>query len=228
MDVVDGRTLFLVRCHLGKGQIGIVAVEADLVVLGHDLVGIAQLACQGHGVGVMAGLAGEGVAQVLGVHRLVELALDAHGLAGMAVLAFGHFVLGVGGVGMFGIAVAVTLGTGHLTMIGCREGIQMHQVTAQFLEIHALLGWLLEPRLRMASQALGIGGTDLHELFRGGRGIVTESQRCGQQGQQRHGSTYFISEFPKHLNSPVGSQGKLSASPISTGQIAAPNCLWFD
>ena len=116
----------------------------------------------------MAGVAGEGFAEVLGVHRLVELAFDAHRLAGVAVLAFTQAVLGVGLVGVFVVAVAVALGTGHLAVVGRRVGVQMNQVATQLLEIQPFLRGLLEPCFRVAGQAFSVGCLDFYEFF-GGR-----------------------------------------------------------
>lgn len=55
--------------ELGKTVVEVVTAEADAVVLGDDARRVALFVGEAHQVGVVAGGAGEGVGEVLGVHR---------------------------------------------------------------------------------------------------------------------------------------------------------------
>ena len=128
MDAVDigarlgGAGCFL-RGELREGLVGVVAVEAVAVVLSHDPARINQAMGDQVAVWVVATRTGEFVLEPDGMHRGVELLLDAHDLAGMALGAVAAVFPSCVGVWVSVVRPAVALMAGYLAVIRGLVGV---------------------------------------------------------------------------------------------------------
>ena len=182
MNLIDLRPLFLVRCEAGEFFVGIVAGEADLVVLGDDACRIALLVGDAHDVRVMTGGATHGFAQI-GVHRFLELFFDQVGFLRVAIGAGTGVVLGVRFVRMLVITFVVALGAELALVIGLLERLRMLDQRTQFGQVKTFLRGFLDTGGRMAGKALGIGLTNFIRLFArcGGVLCLTERRECAKE-----------------------------------------------
>ena len=205
VNLIDLRPLFLVRCEAGEFFVGIVAGEADLVVLGDDASRIALLVGNAHDVRVMAGGAAHGFTQI-GVHRFLELFFDQVGFLRVAIGAGAGVVLGVRCVRMLVITFVVALGAELALVIGLLKGLRMLDQHAQLGQIKTFFRELLDTGGRMAGKALGIGLTDFVSLFARCCGVLglAERRECAKE-QSASSNGDQASDLMIHFSLPMPS-----------------------